>query len=509
MNGLPALAQELQSKGRFGDSMLVHMTPGEVGGLQSLAMRHGGSLTINPETGLPESFFLAALLPALAGAAGTALLPTAATAALGGFAVPAAVGGITALATGSIEKGLMAGLGAYSGAGLAEGLMAAGGAGGAAAAGGAETLLAAGAGAPGAAAADIAASTAAGAMPTATGSIGQLAAAPQATQSLLAAPGGMGAGAAGQGIVAPTGAGFNLGMPSAQAAQTAAGGIQGSTGLIPGAPSFAGVPGVTQTAGGIGGLPGAGGGIGVTPQMQLAQQTGIQTADTAMSPMDRMMSGVKNIVSDESDGRKRFMDKVGGVSGLASKAAGVVSPFFAEDEAEEGKAPDTRIRPYAFDFRGPDTQEGFQYRTGVPGESTSEIRYFTPTFTPMGSFKAGTEPGPSFYGTPTAEQYALYSQPKPKELAAGGIAGLKKGRFLQGPGDGMSDSIPATINGTQPARLTDGEFVVPADVVSHLGNGSSKAGAEKLHAMMDRIRKVRTGKRKQAPEVKAERFMPA
>jgi hypothetical protein len=133
----------------------------------------------------------------------------------------------------------------------------------------------------------------------------------------------------------------------------------------------------------------------------------------------------------------------------------------------------------------------------------------------MGSFKAGTEPGPSFYGTPTAEQYALYSKPKAREednplgLAAGGIAGLKKGRFLQGPGDGMSDSIPATINGTQPARLTDGEFVVPADVVSHLGNGSSKAGAEKLHAMMDRIRKVRTGKKRQAHEVKAERFMPA
>jgi hypothetical protein len=296
-------------------------------------------------------------------------------------------------------------------------------------------------------------------------------------------------------------------MPSAQAAQTAAGGIQGSTGLIPGAPSFGGVPGVTQTAGGIGGLPGAGGGIGITPQMQMAQQTGIQTADAAMSPMDRMMSGVKNIISDEGDGRKKFMDKVGGISGLATKAAGAVSPFFAEDEEEEGKAPDTRIRPYAFDFRGPETQEGFEYRTGVPGESTAEKRYFTPTFTPMGSFKAGTEPGPSFYGTPTAEQYALYS--KPKELAVGGIAGLKKGRFLQGPGDGMSDSIPATINGTQPARLTDGEFVVPADVVSHLGNGSSKAGAEKLHAMMDRIRKVRTGKKRQAPEVKAERFMPA
>jgi hypothetical protein len=83
------------------------------------------------------------------------------------------------------------------------------------------------------------------------------------------------------------------------------------------------------------------------------------------------------------------------------------------------------------------------------------------------------------------------------------------GRMLKGPGDGMSDSIPATIAGKQPARLADGEFVVPADVVSHLGNGSTDAGAKKLYGMMDKIRKARTGKKKQAPAVKASRYMPA
>ena len=66
-------------------------------------------------------------------------------------------------------------------------------------------------------------------------------------------------------------------------------------------------------------------------------------------------------------------------------------------------------------------------------------------------------------------------------------------RFLSGGGDGMSDSIRAKIDGHQEARLADGEFVIPADVVSHLGNGSSKAGAKQLHAMMNRIRKARTG----------------
>ena len=85
----------------------------------------------------------------------------------------------------------------------------------------------------------------------------------------------------------------------------------------------------------------------------------------------------------------------------------------------------------------------------------------------------------------------------------------KGGRFLEGDGDGMSDDIPAVIAGREPARLADGEFVIPADVVSHLGNGSSKAGAKRLHDMMNRIRKERTGREKQAPAVKAEKYMPA
>ena len=97
--------------------------------------------------------------------------------------------------------------------------------------------------------------------------------------------------------------------------------------------------------------------------------------------------------------------------------------------------------------------------------------------------------------------------------AQGGIANLggysDGGRMLKGPGDGMSDSIPASIQGKQPARLADNEFVVPADVVSHLGNGSSDAGAKKLYAMMSKVRKARTGKAKQAPAIKADKYMPA
>ena len=91
----------------------------------------------------------------------------------------------------------------------------------------------------------------------------------------------------------------------------------------------------------------------------------------------------------------------------------------------------------------------------------------------------------------------------------GGDVYMAAGRYLSGGGDGMSDSIPATINNKQPARLADGEFVVLADVVADLGNGSSNAGAKKLYAMMKRIRNARHGTTKQPPEVKTEKAMPA
>jgi hypothetical protein len=85
---------------------------------------------------------------------------------------------------------------------------------------------------------------------------------------------------------------------------------------------------------------------------------------------------------------------------------------------------------------------------------------------------------------------------------------MARGGYLNGAGDGMSDSIPATIEGKQPARLADGEFVIPADVVSHLGNGSSKAGSKKLYAMMDKIRHARTGTKKQGKQINADKYLP-
>jgi len=99
------------------------------------------------------------------------------------------------------------------------------------------------------------------------------------------------------------------------------------------------------------------------------------------------------------------------------------------------------------------------------------------------------------------------------QFASGGITTLggysDGGRLLRGPGDGVSDSIPATIGKDQPARLADGEFVIPARIVSELGNGSTEAGARKLYAMMDRIKKARSKAKNIAADTKSDKHLPA
>ena len=100
--------------------------------------------------------------------------------------------------------------------------------------------------------------------------------------------------------------------------------------------------------------------------------------------------------------------------------------------------------------------------------------------------------------------------------AGGGIGSLDMAqggralppRYLDGHSDGMADKVPANIDGRRPAALSDGEFVIPADVVSHLGNGNSNAGAKRLYKMMDDIRAARTGNPKQGKQINPDKFMP-
>jgi len=152
-----------------------------------------------------------------------------------------------------------------------------------------------------------------------------------------------------------------------------------------------------------------------------------------------------------------------------------------------------------------------QFQTAMDNPGQALIGANTPFETNVWNSVTGSHMAPTtdMYGVPTGAHRPRY--------AAGGMAGTSSlgsyaaggnPRLLKGPGDGMSDNIPAQIGASQPARLADGEFVVPADVVSHLGNGSTDAGAKRLHSMMDNVRKARTGRKAQGKQIKADKFVP-
>lgn len=105
-------------------------------------------------------------------------------------------------------------------------------------------------------------------------------------------------------------------------------------------------------------------------------------------------------------------------------------------------------------------------------------------------------------------QYLEGTKLQPYGYAQGGLASVApQGMYLGGPTDGMADQIPATIDNRQPAALSDGEFVIPADVVSHLGNGNSDAGAQQLYSMMERVRKARTGNPEQGRQIDPNKYL--
>lgn len=162
------------------------------------------------------------------------------------------------------------------------------------------------------------------------------------------------------------------------------------------------------------------------------------------------------------------------------------------------------------------------------GDTTSKYSYdpsnqtYTPPSQPQAAVNIGDIPFgdfgniQNFITAPSPQKYSY--DPKQQQytkMAQGGVASLggdyaAGGKLLQGPGDGMSDSIPAVIQGAKPQRaaLAQGEFVIPADVVSHLGNGSTDAGAKRLYAMMDKIRHARTGNKKQGRQINPNKFLP-
>jgi hypothetical protein len=147
-------------------------------------------------------------------------------------------------------------------------------------------------------------------------------------------------------------------------------------------------------------------------------------------------------------------------------------------------------------------------------KSTGKFNYTGPKVYADGGISVGSRYDPNIDGISQAAPDVSF-QPTVGRFASGGISHLggysDGGRLLRGPGDGVSDSIPATIGGKQPARLADGEFVVPARIVSEIGNGSTEAGARKLYAMMDRVQAARgqtVGKGKVAKNTRADKYLP-
>jgi hypothetical protein len=181
--------------------------------------------------------------------------------------------------------------------------------------------------------------------------------------------------------------------------------------------------------------------------------------------------GAKAVASDKKDNNMllallalmAMMNKGGG-----SSASSAVIPALTADRKQ---------LPY-----GP--ASGSTARPGAGG-----VSYFSPT-----TYSKKAAGGGMMYGGGGISDLGGYSD---------------GGRLLKGPGDGVSDSIPATIGGKQPARLATGEFVVPARIVSELGNGSTEAGAKKLYAMMDRVQKARRKTKNVAADTKAQKYLPA
>ena len=342
---LKVLAQQLAAQGRGPDTMLVHMAPSEVASLQEIAKAHGGSLTVHPETGLPEAGFLSSILPMVAGGLLAATGVGAPLAAL-------MVGGGTGLISGDWKKGLTAGLGAFGGAGLAQGL-----------------------GSVGAGAANAASGTAM-LSPAEAASMGVQQAATTATPTLS-----------------------NIGAGIGQVMQHP---------MIAGKAALAAAPKYTASAG----LAGLMGGMAQSPKM----------------PKD---------------------DKNKDMFYLTSYNPGTYNPNFGQPG-----------EPYFLN-------QGYG-----PGQYVNQY--------PTGMARGGAVP--SKIEPPSMDQF-YQTLLKPQANPMGGYAAS----LVQGPGDGVSDSVPAHIDGQQPAALSRGEFVIPAKIVAEIGNGSSDAGADKLRAMMQRV----------------------
>lgn len=464
---LAIAAQHLAATGRGDDTELIHMSKPEVAGLMALAKQHGGNLTRNPQTGLIEAGFLSSILPMIAGL-GLAAATGGTSLAMSPMMIGALVGGGTGLATGSLKKGLLAGLGAYGGADLFGGL--------------------AGAGASAAGDAALAAA------PTA------VSAAPVITET-VAAPALTSAADATLANAAQTSAGgMNAGLANLPVSQQA---IMPTSALDSSIAANANVLTAEQQA--------------ATARQALAgQQYATELAQVAPTQSQYALQGLKNLSTKGGFGT--LTTQLGGPTEALKTAAMAAAPVFGQTQNVPGMSDlDRTIRPWKY-------TSTYANPAGMPGNAAAP--FFNQQFVAQPTYLAGA-PGHAggglahgaSRGTSLRNNTAmLHGVQSLMHYGQGGnisnLGGYSDGgQLLRGPGDGVSDSIPAQIGQHQPARLAEGEFVVPARIVSELGNGSTDAGAKKLYQMLNRIQAGRAksmrGKNAYAKNTNADRHMPA
>ena len=478
------MAQQLQSQGRGEDSMLIHMTPNEVNSLQGLAMAHGGSLTINPETGLPEAGWLGKLLPMVLGAA------LAAT----GVGAPLAAGIVGAgqfARTGSLKKGLMAGLGAFGGAGLA----------GAAGVGGSITNNAFGA--LGDKAGMFGANMGLGA---AANPVGTFINSPEFAGQLAEKYGTQTVGAA-----SPAGS-FGASMEKAINVPNlvAQRGADITSSAIAKAPTIAAAGPTAQVGGG-------------------AQFTGGLGSRFAQATRAGLPGGTPGIVSKLAP-KAALMGVTSGVSGALSGRPsgsmgddGVIDNSFTGPYTAEPRSVSYRERspiesrdssaqlyfsnsmPAVYNMQGQMVQPGSSTKRGTPilqnvinpNAKKGQNRY-NQILTPYMTSASFEEEDMSYAGggeVQLADGAFVLDARTVSEVGNGssnaGMEALRRigGRPINGPGDGVSDSIPARIGRDQPARVARDEVLMPANAVRRLGKGNPKKGADKLYSLMNKARK--------------------
>lgn len=557
--GLADAAQYLSSKGRGQDSQLIHMMPSEIEALQSLAEQHGRSLTINPQTGLPEAGWLGDILKVGATAAavyyggpllGGALAPTSSAALQAGLGMGLISGGITTLATGSLKQGLGAGLTT----GLIGGMMTPGTPNPTAnVATGTPALEASKAAAlqqlPGSTAVNTGLNQAGTSMMTnpsilnaATAPVAQTVSNPLTGVSNwwggLSGKEKLGyglAGTAGLGILgdAMTPKQKEVAVDKGSVRPYTYASTQASPSPYPTGPIYdasgnpilakkeqnyfnQGYTALPAYKAADGGLMAAGGLGNMYPQSQ-------QYSNDYATPIHNPISTEVLNSGYEQNTNPYTGEPIGyALGGRASGTAEAeTNNKYTYDPATQQYAQVQPIEPVATDRQGfnqmlnhsPSSMFMLGANRGMQNNNQDMGNVGMNGFGGMmgNMLRKVKEQQPTtqnFTYDPVTQTY--------KQLAEGGMANLGDysdgGRLLKGPGDGVSDSIPASIGDKQPARLADGEFVIPARIVSELGNGSTDAGAKRLYAMMDKIqagRKKTVGKGKVAVDSKAEKYLPA